>query len=353
MTDRFLLLFSLLLSLLVALTGCGDTTGEPGANGGEGAGTVNVYSHRHYEADQQLFERFTAETGIEVKVVKAKADQLIERLKTEGADSPADILITADAGRLVRARAEGLLQTVDSAVLAEAIPASYRDPEGHWFGLTVRARVVVVAKDKVDPSEIGTYAGLADPKWKGRIAVRSSSNIYNQSLLAALIANDGREAAQAWAAGVLANMARDPKGNDRDQVKAVAAGEADLAIVNTYYIGLLLGSDDAAQREAGEAVVVTFPTMTGGGTHVNISGAGVTKHAPHRDNAVRLLEFMVSQEAQKTFAESNYEYPVRTDVEPSALLKGWGDWTPDALNLSQLGENNAEAVKVFDEVGWR
>lgn len=319
---------------------------------------VHVYSHRHYQTDQELFDTFQQETGIEVKVVKANADQLIQRLELEGADSPADLLITADAGRLYRAKDKGLLQAVGSGVLSKAIPAALRDDEGYWFGLTRRARVIVYARDRVQPEELSTYEDLADPKWRGRVLVRSSQNIYNQSLLASLIAALGHDPAAAWAAGVVQNFARRPKGNDRDQVKAIAAGVGDVALVNTYYIGKLLDSKDAAEREVGGKVGVFFPNQPtdgrpGRGAHINISGAGVTAHAKNKAHAVRLLEFLVSVEAQKRFAEANYEYPVRPDVEPSALVRSWGDFSPESIDLELLGRNNAAAVRLFAAAGWR
>jgi iron(III) transport system substrate-binding protein len=314
---------------------------------------VNVYTHRHYEADQQLFDRFTEETGIKVNVVSASADELIQKLELEGAGSPADVLITVDAGRLHRAEEKDLLQVVNSDILKENIPAKYNSPNNKWFGLTYRARILAYSKERVDPSELSTYEDLADERWKGRILTRSSENIYNQSLLASMLEAHGEEQTSEWASRVLANMARSPKGNDRDQVKAVASGEGDVAIVNTYYIGIMLNDANVEERRAAEQVGIYFPNQADRGTHINISGAGVTKHAPNRENAIKLLEFLSGQEAQSVLANINYEYPVNPAVEPAPLLKNWGDFRSDDINLYKLGEKNKEAVMIFDQVGWK
>ena len=336
--------FLLLVSLAFVLTTAGTAFAD---------GEVNVYSHRHYDTDQELYDRFEEQTGIEVNVIQGKADELIARLSREGAASPADILMTVDAGRLVRAQSMGLLQPVTSALLEANVPAHLRDPEGNWFGLTQRARVIVYHPDRVSPDELSTYADLTHPKWAGRILIRSSSNIYNQSLLASIIANEGEAEAAAWAAGLVANMARTPQGNDRDQMKAVAAGEGDLAVVNTYYVGLLINSGDEYEREVGAQVRVFFPNQDDGGAHVNVSGAGVTKSAGNLDNAVKLLEFLTGAEAQELFSAANHEYPVNPAVSASPLLQSWGDFTADDLPLHRLGELNADAVRVFDHAGWR
>lgn len=316
------------------------------------ANELTLYSHRHYESDDALFAAFTKQTGIKVNVVKAGADELIERLKAEGANTPADILITADAGRLVRAEQEGLLQPVQSKSLEDRIPASLRDPEGHWFGFTKRARVIIYAKDRVQPSELSTYEDLAESKWRGRILARSSANIYNQSLLASILAHQGQAKAQEWARAVRGNLARPPQGSDRDQLRAVAAGLGDVAIVNTYYFGLLVNSSEAADRAAASKLAVFFPNQNDRGTHVNISGAGVTKAAKNRAGAVKLLEFLASDEAQKVFPLETSEYPVGPSVEWSELQKSWGRFKEDSLNLSVLGKLNEEAVRTFNRAGW-
>ena len=313
---------------------------------------VNVYTHRHYEVDQLLFQRFTELTGIEVNVINASADELIQKLEVEGESSPADVLITLDAGRLHRAKEKDLLSPVHSDLLNENIPPNFRDPERYWFGLTYRARVIAYSKDRVTADQLTTYEDLANSKWKGKILVRSSGNIYNQSLLASIIVANGREEAKNWASNLRSNMARDPKGNDRDQVKAVAAEEGDLAIVNTYYIGRLLESENPEEVKAGQSVSIFFPNQEGRGTHINVSGAGVAKYAPNKKNAVKFIEFLSDTEAQKVFAQANYEYPVKPGIELHSLLQSWGKFKADTINLSLLGINNKEAVLIFDEVGW-
>lgn len=316
-------------------------------------GEVNVYSHRHYETDTLLFDEFTRKTGIKVNVVKGNADELIKRLELEGDQSPADLLITVDAGRLHRAREKDLLRAVQSEVLEERIPSHLRDPEGYWFGLTRRARVVVYSKERVDPAQLSTYEALIEPVWKGRILVRSSSNIYNQSLLASMIATHGKEEALKWAHGIVANMARTPRGGDRDQIKAIASGVGDIALVNTYYLGLMLNSADPQEMEAAGQVGVFFPNQGGRGAHVNVSGAGVTRSADNVENAVQLLEYLVDTDAQGLFARANSEYPVNPAVKPSELLQSWGEFKSDSINLSLLGRYNLEAVQIFDQAGWR
>ena len=324
-----------------------------GSEASEGPGEVNVYSHRHYDVDRELYSRFTAKTGIAVNIVEAGADELIQRLASEGKRSPADLLITVDAGRLHRAKEMGLLQPVTSDLLEELVPEHLRDPENYWFALTVRARVIVYHRERVEPSDLSTYQSLTDPRWSGKIAIRSSTNIYNQSLLASIIAHEGLEEAKTWAEGMVANFARDPHGNDRDQMKAIAAGMADLAVVNTYYVGRMLTSEDPAEVEVANQVAIHFPNQEDRGTHINVSGVGVTSSSSNRENALRLIEFLLTGESQAHFAAANYEYPVRDDIPLADEVAGWGEFSEDRLNLSQLGANNEEASKIFDQVGWR
>lgn len=337
--------FSALLALVISIAACGGTPSKEEV--------VNVYTHRHYQADEELFAKFTEETGIKVNIVNASADELIQRLETEGENSNADILITVDAGRLVRAQEKGLLQPVSTDKLLTNIGPKFREAEGYWYGITYRARIIAYAKDRVNPEDIQRYEDLADPKWKGKVLIRSSENIYNQSLLASIIVADGEEGAKDWAAGVVANMARNPKGSDRDQVKAVAAGEGDLAVVNTYYIGLMLSDANEEERKAGESVGIIFPNQADRGTHINISGVAVTKYSPNKANAIKLIEFLSEEPAQKALAGVNYEYPVNPKVQKDAILEAWGDFKADDIELSLLGKYNSEAVKLFDEVGWK
>ena len=336
---------TLIASIGAILFSCGSGT--------EKQEEVNVYTHRHYEADQKLFDMFTEKTGIKVNVVSASADELIQKLELEGANSPADVLITVDAGRLHRAEEKRLLQSVSSDVLNLNIPAKFRDPEGFWFGLTYRARIIAYSKERVNPEELSSYEALTEPQWKGRVLTRSSENIYNQSLLASIIAHHGQEGAEKWAAGLLENMARSPKGSDRDQVKAVASGEGDVAIVNTYYIGIMLNDSNEEERKAAEKISIFFPNQDDRGTHINISGAAVTKYAPNKENAIKLIEFLSDEEAQALLSNINFEYPVNPKVPFSDMLKSWGSFKADELNLSVLGDNNSDAVKIFDKVGWK
>lgn len=318
------------------------------------ASEVNVYSGRKENLIKPLLDRFTAETGIDANLVTAGADKLLTRLQNEGRNTPADVFITVDAGRLYRAKQAGVLASVNSEVLNKAVPEHLRDPEGQWVGLSQRARVIFYAKERVKADDIQRYEELADKQWKGRICIRGSSNIYNQSLVAAMLAADGAEATQQWTNGLVSNMARPPKGGDRDQIKAAAAGQCDLAIANTYYYGAMLtNSKDSSQVKAAEAMGVIWPNQNGRGTHMNVSGAGVTRYAKNPQNAIRLLEYLVSPEAQKWYAEVNFEYPVREDAEISNLVKSWGSFKADTVNLDVLGQNNAEAVRIMDRAGWK
>lgn len=314
---------------------------------------VNLYSARQEALIKPLLDRFTEQTGIKVNLVSAKDDALIKRLESEGRNSPADLLLTADAGRLHRARELGVLAPLQSELLQQRIPASYRDPEGHWFGLSLRARPILYVHGKVDPAELSTYAALADPGWKGRICIRSSDNIYNQSLVAAMIATRGEAETEAWARGFVANFARPPQGGDRDQIKAAAAGQCDIAIANTYYLAAMLNDANAAERDSAARLGVFWPDQDGRGVHVNVSGIGLTTAARNTEQARNLIEFMVSDEAQRWYAEANHEYPVVTGMEPSATLKAWGAFKADAVNLSELGRHNADAVRLMDRVGWK
>ncbi len=312
---------------------------------------VNVYSARHYDTDLALYERFTETTGIDVNLIEGGSDGLIERIRNEGEFSPADLLITVDAGRLWRAHEQGVFQPVESATLTARVPAHLREPAGHWFGLSKRARVVVYRKADGLPEGLTRYEDLADERLRGTVCMRSSGNIYNLSLLGALIEHHGEAEAQAWAEGVVANFRRPPQGNDTAQLRAVAAGECGVSIANSYYIGRLLGSEDADDRAVAAAVGVLFPNQEDRGAHVNISGAGVVRHAPNRDNAVKFLEYLTSDFAQRLFAEGNNEYPVVGAASgPIAQL---GTFKEDVLNAAVLGANQALAVKVFDRAGWR
>ncbi|MCG8324494.1 MAG: extracellular solute-binding protein [Thiotrichales bacterium] len=312
---------------------------------------VNVYSARKEALIKPLFKEFTRATGIRVNLVTGKADALIKRLELEGEHTPADLLLTVDAARLHRARELGLFQELPPGLARDRLPAKYRDDRNTWVGLSVRSRVIVYARDRIRPDQLSSYEDLADPKWRGRICVRSSSNIYNQSLLASLLASLGAEAAENWAAGLVKNFAREPKGGDRDQIKAVAAGQCDLALVNTYYVGGMLNSSIDAEREAVSGVAVFWPNQTGRGAHVNVSGIGLTRASRNREEALQLIEFLLNDDSQRWYAETNAEYPVIAGIPPSVTLRQWGGFRADEMSLIRLGELNAEAVRIMDRVG--
>lgn len=321
------------------------------------AAEVNVYSARIEDLIKPLLDRFTDETGIKVNLVTGDADALLQRLQLEGRNTPADVLITTDVGRLHIAKSRDLLQPIESDVLNEHIPAHYRDPDNTWYGLSLRSRVIVYSHERVDSGELSTYEALTDEKWKNRLCVRSSSNVYNQSLVSSLIAHNGKEATQQWANGLVANFARSPQGGDRDQIKAVAAGQCDIALVNTYYLAGMLASNQESEVNAAMTVDVFWPNQAGTdaprGAHMNISGAALTRSAKNKAAAISLLEFMLSDEAQRWYADKNFEYPIKVGIEPNAILKRWGEFKTDDLNLGKLGEYNAEAVRIMDRAGWR
>jgi iron(III) transport system substrate-binding protein len=314
---------------------------------------VNLYSYRQEGLIRPLLDAFTQQTGIKVNVVTGGDDALIERLKAEGAASPADLLIIPDAGRLVRAKDLGLLQAVNSSTVDAVVPPTYRDPEGSWTALSIRGRPIMYAVDRVKPSDLSTYEDLASPKWKGKICIRTSSHIYNQSMLAVMIETIGPAKAEAWAKGITDNLARKPQGGDRDQIKAVAAGECDIAIANTYYLAGMLQSKDAADVDAAKKVKIFWPNQGDRGAHVNISGVGVTRSAKNAANAVKFIEFMLSDDAQRLHAEVVGEYPIKAGIPRSEVVASFGDFKADTVPLSVLARNNAEAVRIFDRVGWR
>ncbi|MBK8063886.1 MAG: Fe(3+) ABC transporter substrate-binding protein [Betaproteobacteria bacterium] len=315
---------------------------------------LNLYSSRHYSTDEALYAGFTRQTGIRINRIEAPEDALIERLRNEGAASPADVLITVDAGRLWRAEQQGLLQPVKSATLDARIPKHLRHPDGLWFGFSQRARVIVYDKSRVKPGEVKSYEDLADPKWKGKVCIRSSTNMYNLSLMGALIEHLGEARAEAWAKGVVANFARAPKGGDTDQIKAVAAGECALGLTNTYYYVRMLKSTKGEDRTVVDKLAVVWPDQGGRGTHVNISGAGVLKHSPNREAAVKFLEYLSSDDAQRYFADGNNEFTAVPTVKVNNKeLDSLGSFKADALNVNLLGKHQATAQKVYDRAGWR
>ncbi len=341
----------LILAATLALTATACSQTEESAGPVADNGEVNIYTSRHYDTDLDLYEDFTEQTGIRINQIEADADALIERISSEGEFSPADIFITVDAGRLWRAEEAGILSPVQSEVLNERLPDYLRHPEGLWFGLSTRARIIIYNKEQGVPEGLTSYEDLADPAFRGDICIRSSSNIYNISLLSSIIANRGEEAAQEWANGVVANFARDPQGNDSAQIESVAAGECRIAVVNSYYLARYAGGD-AEDQAVFDALGVIFPNQDSEGTHINLSGAGVLVNAPNRENAIRFLEYLTSESAQRYLADGNNEYPAAIGLEANSNVEQMGEFRPDTLNAAQIGRNQAAAVQVFDRAGW-
>ena len=337
----------LFISTILVLLSCGETPKE--------SNEINLYSQRHYKVDEKQYEAFENETGIKINVVKANADELIERLKNEGENSPADLFITVDAGKLQKAKDLDLLQKISSPIINQNVDVDLKDVNGYWIPITYRARILVYSKDRVKSDELSTYANLTDEKWRNKVLVRSSSNAYNQALLSSIVANNGVDAASKWARDLVKNFARDPKGNDRDQVKAIAAGQGDVAIVNSYYIGLLLSSENEEEIKAGNSVGVFFPNQGEDetGSHINVSGIGLIKNAPNKENAIKLMEFLTSESAQKTYTNTSYEYPANPNVDPNEIVKKWGSFKKDKLDLNQLGVFRNKAIEIFDKSGWK
>lgn len=310
---------------------------------------VNVYSYRQPELVAPMFETFTEETGINVNVVFLNKG-LLERLQAEGDRSPADLIMTTDISRLSELSAGGVTQNVTSEAINAAIPAEFRDPEGSWFGLTSRARVIYASKDRVADGEIATYEDLADPKWKGRICTRSGTHAYNLALISGMIAKHGAEDTKNWLEAVKSNLARKPQGNDRAQVKAIWSGECDVSLGNTYYMGLML--NDEEQTEWANSVRIEFPVFEGGGTHVNLSGMAMTKAAPNKEDALQLMEFLASPTAQELYAQTNYEYPLAVGTEVSERVKEWGEFTADTTSLAEIASRRPEALRLVEEVNF-
>jgi len=342
MTTRILHKLYNILALSMLLLGSAATAAE-----------VNIYSARKEDLIKPILEKFEQDSGIKVNLITGKADALLQRLISEGKNSPADILITTDAGRLYRAKNANVLRTITSDVLNTSIPDQYRDPEGYWYGLTLRARPIVYAVDRVKPEQLSSYEALTNSEWKQKICIRSSDNIYNQSLVASMFSHLGEEKTLAWTEALVKNFARPPQGGDRDQVKAVAAGQCDVAIINNYYLGKMLTSKDESEVAAAEKVQIFWPNQNDRGTHVNISGAAITTSSKNLAAAIQLLEFLVSDAAQQWYAEKNLEYPIKPGIQASEILQSWGEFKADSLSLHQLGEGNAQAVMIMDRAKWK
>jgi iron(III) transport system substrate-binding protein len=315
---------------------------------------LNLYSSRHYNTDEALYTNFEKKTGIKINRVEAGEDALLERIKTEGDKSPADVLLTVDVGRLWRAEQAGYFQKTDSKVLNAAVPESLRHPDGLWFGFSVRARPIYYARGKIDPKSIANYEDLAKPEFKGTICSRSGGHVYSLSMMGSIIQANGADKAEAWAKGVVANFARQPKGGDTDQIKGIAAGECQIAIGNTYYFARLMKSNKPEDKEVVDKVGVVFPNQANRGAHINVSGGGVLKYAPNKAAAVQFLEYLVSAEAQEYFANGNNEYPASTNtIASNPALKGMGEFKREVLNVTVLGKNQALAQQIYDRAGWK
>lgn len=341
----------------LSAAGCAKPVAEAPAEAAQSSaaaivGEVNVYTGRHYDSDLAIYDAFTEETGIKVNIIEAAGDALIERIAREAEASPADVFITADAGMLWRAEQRGVFRPIGDPAILERAPAQFRDADKEWVGLSKRERVIIYDKSSGAPAGLADYQDLAAPAFRGQICVRSSTNVYNQSLLAGIIAHQGEEAATQWAQGVVANFARKPEGNDTSQIEAVAAGQCRIAIVNSYYLARYLGDADRSMRSIGDKFGVIHPNQSTTGAHVNISGAGVARYAPHPENAEALIAFLLSDEAQQAFAAGNNEYPVVEGVAATGPIVGLGDFRADGLEMSALGEHQADAVRIFDRVGW-
>jgi iron(III) transport system substrate-binding protein len=315
--------------------------------------TLAFYSSRHYDTDRELYDGFTRQTGVRIRLIEANVDQLLERIRAEGANSPADVLVTVDAGRLARAKDANVLAQIRSSVLDSRIPAHLRDPQGFWYGFSSRARVVMYDRNLGLPGGLARYEDLAKPEFRGMVSTRSSSNIYSIGWTASMLAANGPEATEAWARGIAANLSRPPQGGDSDQIRAVAAGQGRLAISNTYYLGLLHRSARAEEREIAARIAVLFPNQGDRGAHVNISGAGVVRTAPNREAAQAFLEYLSSPAAQSIFADGNMEYPVVADAQPHAFLRGLGAFKQDPLNAARLAELSPEALRIMQRANWR
>ena len=321
------------------------------------ANEVNIYTSRHYDADDILYEEFTKETGIKVNIISGSGSALMERLKSEGDNSPGDVFFTVDAGNLSKFQKEGFFQSIKSKKIKSVVPEELRGPNDEWVSIAKRARVIFYNPKNVSKNELEnlSYEDLSDPKWKGRIVIRSSSNMYNQSLVASIISNNGIAATEKWAKAFVSNFARKPQGNDRSQILAVANGEADIAIANTYYLGLMLSGRGGEEQEvAGRKVKIHCANQDNRGAHVNVSGGGILKNAPNKANAIKFLEFLLSEKAQTHIVDNTFEYPVLDTVMPNSLIAQFGtDFKIDNTSVADFGDLNPEAVRLMDRVGWK
>lgn len=313
---------------------------------------VNVFTARHYQIDNEIFKEFTNRTGIQVKEVKGTAEELIERMKQEGKDSSADLFIAVDGGVLNFAKQSGVLQPITSDTLLRNVPKGWRDKDNNWVGIATRSRVIVYAKERVNPNELTTYEDLTNSQWKGKVLVRSSSSLYNISLLASFIELSGEKEAEKWAEGIVRNLSRNPEGGDKAQAMAIATGVGDVAIMNTYYIGQMSASSDSEEREIVSKLGVLFPNQETTGAHMNISGIGLARHSPNKENAIKLAEFLTSSEGQTLLTQGSYEFPVNIEAEMPEILRTWGDFKQQPIDIEILGDFHKKATEIFERVGW-
>ena len=343
MIRQFIYIAAIIPALVI--TGCSSTPIDE---------EVNLYTARKEHLIRPLINIFEKETGIKVNVVSAKTKVLIKKIVDQRETSPADLLITVDAGNLYKAKLKNITQEIKSEKLNSLVPKHLRDKEGHWYGLSIRSRVIMYNPEAINAKDIMNYENLMDPTLKGRVCIRSSSNIYNQSLLASIIYHNGEQAAKKWAKGVVNNFSRQPKGNDRGQMTAVVLGKCDVTLANTYYLGKWISSKKDTEREYAKKIKVLFPNQDNRGSHINISGAFVTKNAKNKDNAIKLIEFLADDKAQEIYAKQNHEYPIRQDIDISDIVRSWGyPFKMDSMNLTNLGTLNDDAGKVFDIAKWK
>ena len=343
--------------LIILVSACSDETSVKEATEIKSVSAinqVNIYSARKGYLLRPLLEEFEKDTNISVNIISGKSKALQKRIEQEGSNTRADVLLTVDAGNLFKAKNDNLLQSINSSKLNELIPSHLRDEDGYWYGLSIRSRVIMYNPKKVSIDELSTYEDLSNPKWKGRICIRSSSNIYNQSLLASLISHLGQDGAEDWARKIVGNFARNPKGNDRTQMTSVVLEECDVTLANTYYLGKWITSKKEDERNYAKMISVFFPNQMDRGAHINISGAAVVKHSKNINNAIKLIEYLASKKAQELYAKANHEYPIRGNIEVSETVKSWGyPFRQDSLSLNELGKNNTKAVEIFDRVNWQ
>lgn len=349
MSKRAIGLILVSIMVLTILVGCSEKSSVSNQN----EQVVNIYTARHYESDKAVYDEFEKDIGIKVNVIEGKAEELIERIEREGKSTQADLFITVDGGILNTAKSRNILQSSISPKIESQVPEDFRDIDNNWIGIASRARVIVYSKERVDVNELSTYEDLTNDKWKGKLLARSSTSLYNQSLVASLIAVEGEVKAEEWTKGIVNNFAREPKGNDRDQAKDIVAGIGDVAIMNTYYIGLLANSSDAEEVKVANSVGVFFPNQETTGTHLNISGVGVVKDAKNKDNAIKFIEYITDEKAQTLISTMNFEFPVNEKAEMPDLLKSWGTFKKQDIDYGLLGEFNKEATEILNRVGWK